>query len=76
MAFVIIEDRLEQPFCLAEVGVSEPREAIAVLYSLQIAIGGSRSVTLIRLQNINIVAVFRRIVVDDCIALIVKTLAN
>src|ERR671916_2669473 len=83
VALVVVEDRLEQPALvgqLGRVGRAPARVAIrrpvTVPDALQVAVGRARAVALVGLREIDVLVVLRRVLVDDGVALVVVALAD
>jgi hypothetical protein len=79
MTFAVIEDDFKEPLSLCKVRLDQMRSPVAVFNALQIAIGRAvlnGPIAFVRLREINIVRIFRRVFVDDGVAFVVPALAD
>src|SRR5215813_7882007 len=75
-AFVIVKDSLEHPVCEIEVWLDQPRNAVPVLDTSQLAIGSPLAAAFVNFALIHVVIVLRDVLIDNGIAFIIVALAN
>src|SRR6478752_9764375 len=68
MLFVVVEDDLEQPAALCQVGLGEARSAVPVLDSLEVAHPAKLTVALAGLRTVDASAVLGDVLVDHGVA--------